>query len=140
MSTTNAINAVPHIPDSRTIVVKPEELFELKTFDDVVEFAKSRRRFSRHDIQQHCYGKRLQRLLQRALQYNVIKEVEYHDYEYNQDMLSSYEQFTGWLRKVDRFALEDVPGLERYKWTLQAKRDGLIRQLNWWTWETVSQA
>lgn len=144
MSTTNTVNSVPYVTESRTVdtdvvaISKPEEFLELKTFDDIIEFAKTRRRFTRHDVQQHCYGKRLQRLIQRALQYNVIREVTYHDYEYNQDILTSYEEFTGWLQNRGRFTLEQVPSLDRYAWALRAKREGLVRQVNWSTWESVT--
>ena len=114
-----------------------ETVVELITFNDFVKFAKSRNRFTRHDIYQCDSRRRVQYWIKRALRYKIIKELEFHNYEYNQDILKSYEEFIGWLQNVDRFSLEEVPALDRYSLVLQAKRKGIIKAVDNWTWEKI---
>ena len=116
-----------------------ETIYEMKTFNEFIEFAKSRHKFTRHDICE-CSSKRIHYWLNRAMRYNIIKEPEFHNYEYNQDILKSYEDFIKWLQNVDEFMLEEVPAPNRYSWSLQARREGILKQVDYGRWVKVSSS
>ena len=125
--------------NSDVIAISSQDDLELETFQDFMEFAKSRRKFTRHDIRDCSHSRRAQAWLGQGLRYKVIKEIEYHMYEYNQDILNSYEEFKSWLQHVTRFSLDDVPALARYSWILRARREGIVKACDSLGWQTFSR-
>ena len=116
-----------------------ETIYEMKTFNEFIEFAKSRHKFTRHDICE-CSSRGSHYWVNSAMRYNIITEPEFHNYEYNQDILKSYEDFIKWLQHVDGFMLEEVPAPNRYSWALQARREGILKQVDYGRWVKVSSS